>query len=68
MNDAASNELIAKNWFDAFNRHHLEDLLALYDDNAIHLSLKLKLVPKLSGALVKSLVNLISLVIKPILE
>lgn len=43
MKDAISNEAIANKWFDAFNRHHLEDLLALYDDAAIHLSPKLKI-------------------------
>jgi len=33
---------IAKLWFKAFNEHHLENLLALYDDNAEHFSPKLK--------------------------
>lgn len=39
-----SNDLkdIAKLWFKAFNEHHLEDLLDLYDDNAEHFSPKLK--------------------------
>jgi hypothetical protein len=37
-----SHKLIADKWFDAFNRHHLEDLLSLYDDNAAHYSPKLK--------------------------
>lgn len=34
---------IAEKWFDAFNRHHLEDLLSLYSDTAEHYSPKLKL-------------------------
>jgi ketosteroid isomerase-like protein len=34
---------IAHRWFDAFNRHDLEQLLSLYDDNAIHYSPKLKI-------------------------
>ncbi len=33
---------IATAWFDAFNKHDLEMLLALYDDNAEHYSPKLK--------------------------
>ena len=33
---------IANKWFDAFNEHDLEKLLALYDDNAQHYSPKLK--------------------------
>jgi hypothetical protein len=34
---------IANKWFDAFNEHNLEKLLALYDDNAQHYSPKLKI-------------------------
>ena len=34
---------IARQWFDAFNQHDLEKLLALYADNAQHYSPKLKL-------------------------
>ena len=37
------NEQIARQWFDAFNTHDLEKLLALYDDNAEHYSPKLKI-------------------------
>jgi hypothetical protein len=37
------NELIAKNWFEAFNTHNLDKLLSLYDDNARHYSPKLKI-------------------------
>ena len=36
------NESIAMRWFDAFNVHDLEKLLALYDDEAAHYSPKLK--------------------------
>lgn len=36
-------ESIAFRWFDAFNAHQLENLLALYDDNAEHFSPKLKI-------------------------
>jgi len=34
---------IAKVWLKAFNEHNLENLLALYDDDAIHYSPKLKI-------------------------
>jgi ketosteroid isomerase-like protein len=34
---------IANQWFDAFNQHNLEKLLALYNDNAQHYSPKLKI-------------------------
>lgn len=34
---------IAGKWFAAFNEHHLENLLSLYDDNAVHYSPKLKI-------------------------
>ena len=37
------NLSIAHRWFDAFNAHNLEQLLALYDDNAEHFSPKLKI-------------------------
>ena len=33
---------IARQWFDAFNEHDLEKLLALYDEQAQHYSPKLK--------------------------
>jgi ketosteroid isomerase-like protein len=36
------NELIARQWFAAFNAHDLEGILALYADNAVHYSPKLK--------------------------
>ncbi len=37
------NHQIAKMWLQAFNEHHLENLLMLYDDNAEHYSPKLKI-------------------------
>lgn len=36
------NKQIAIKWFKAFNEHNLEDLLALYDNEAQHYSPKLK--------------------------
>lgn len=37
-------------WFEAFNKHNLEKLLALYDDKAEHYSPKLKIrMPKTHG-------------------
>ena len=38
-----NNKKIALNWFDAFNRQHLNDLLSLYDEQAQHYSPKLKI-------------------------
>ena len=35
------NKHIAQQWFDAFNGHDLEGLLALYHENAVHFSPKL---------------------------
>jgi ketosteroid isomerase-like protein len=40
---ATENEKIAIKWFDAFNTHDLEALLALYHNNAKHFSPKLKI-------------------------
>lgn len=37
------NKSIALKWFEAFNTHDLERLLALYDDKAQHYSPKLKI-------------------------
>ena len=39
---AEKNLSIAMLWFKAFNAHHLEKLLSLYDDEAQHFSPKLK--------------------------
>ena len=44
------NKQIALRWFEAFNEHALEKLLALYDDNAEHFSPKLKIrLPETQG-------------------
>lgn len=40
---AQQNETIAKAWFEAFNSHDLEKLLALYHEQAKHYSPKLKI-------------------------
>ena len=39
---AQNNKQIATQWFKAFNEHHLENLLSLYDNEAQHYSPKLK--------------------------
>lgn len=47
---AVSNKQIALKWFEAFNEHHLEKLLALYDNSAQHYSPKLKIrIPETKG-------------------
>lgn len=46
---------IATAWFDAFNRHNLEDLLALYDEDAQHYSPKLKIHQPETQGLIKGL-------------
>lgn len=43
MPAASLNEKIAEQWFAAFNDHNLENLLALYDEQAEHYSPKLKI-------------------------
>jgi ketosteroid isomerase-like protein len=47
------NLSIAHRWFDAFNAHNLEQLLALYDDNAEHFSPKLKIRKPETDGLIK---------------
>lgn len=37
-----NNASVAEQWLQAFNDHHLENLLSLYDGNAEHFSPKLK--------------------------
>lgn len=44
---------IARNWFNAFNTHQLEDLLALYSEDAEHYSPKLKIRQPETNGLVK---------------
>lgn len=46
-------EDIARQWFNAFNTHNLEELLALYDDHAIHFSPKLKIRQPETQGLIK---------------
>ncbi len=47
------NEEIALKWFEAFNTHQLENLLALYADTAKHFSPKLKIrKPETNGLVV----------------
>lgn len=46
-------EEIAKKWLLAFNEHNLENLLALYDDNAEHFSPKLKIRKPETNGLIK---------------
>ncbi len=48
-----TSEDIAQNWLDAFNDHNLDQLLSLYDDNAIHFSPKLKEMKPETNGLIK---------------
>ncbi len=48
-----SPEEIAVKWFDAFNTHHLHNLLALYHEDAVHYSPKLKIRQPETGGLIK---------------
>ena len=50
---AQNNKQIATKWFQAFNEHHLENLLSLYDDNAQHYSPKLKIRKPETQGLIK---------------
>ena len=46
----ADLQQIALQWFEAFNTHNLPMLLALYDEQAVHYSPKLKTIhPKTNG-------------------
>jgi limonene-1,2-epoxide hydrolase len=48
-----TNEEIALKWFEAFNEHHLENLLNLYHENAKHFSPKLKIrLPETNGLII----------------
>lgn len=46
-------EQMAVKWLDAFNAHHLENLLSLYHDDAIHFSPKLKIRKPETGGLIR---------------
>lgn len=48
-----TNSAIAKNWLKAFNEHYLENLLSLYDENAVHFSPKLKIRHPETNGLIK---------------
>jgi limonene-1,2-epoxide hydrolase len=49
----AQLEAIALKWFDAFNQHQLENLLALYHNEAKHYSPKLKIrKPETAGLVI----------------
>jgi ketosteroid isomerase-like protein len=50
---AQNNKQIAIKWFEAFNAHDLEKLLALYDENAQHYSPKLKIRKPETNGLIK---------------
>lgn len=50
---AQQNKQIATQWFQAFNSHHLDDLLSLYDEQAEHYSPKLKLRRPETNGLIK---------------
>lgn len=53
-----NNKKIAIKWFEAFNKHNLENLLSLYDENAEHYSPKLKMrLPETKG-LIKGKISL----------
>ena len=49
---------IAEKWLNAFNEHHLKNLLALYDDNAEHFSPKLKTRKPETNGLIKGKASL----------
>lgn len=51
--DSTSNKEIATLWFSAFNNKNLENLLALYDDEAEHYSPKLKIAKPETKGLIK---------------
>ena len=52
MNASEINSIALK-WFEAFNKHDLEMLLNLYDDNAEHFSPKLKIRQPETNGLIK---------------
>ncbi|MBK8413059.1 MAG: nuclear transport factor 2 family protein [Bacteroidetes bacterium] len=50
---SVKNLSIAKTWLACFNEHNLENLLALYDEHAIHFSPKLKVHRPETNGLIK---------------
>lgn len=53
MTTEQQNLDVARKWLQAFNEHHLENLLSLYNDNAIHFSPKLKMRHPETNGLIK---------------
>ncbi len=53
-----SRNEIAQLWLEAFNEHHLENLLSLYDENAQHFSPKLKIRQPETGGMITGKVAL----------
>lgn len=53
LNSMLPNHKLALQWFAAFNEHHLENLLSLYDDDAQHFSPKLKIRQPETNGLIK---------------
>ena len=53
MDSIDSNRQIALNWIEAFNVHHLENLLSLYADDAQHFSPKLKIRKPETGGFIQ---------------
>jgi ketosteroid isomerase-like protein len=50
---AAANEALARAWLDAFNRHDVQALVALYAEDATHTSPKIRVLhPETGGRLV----------------
>lgn len=58
MTSVSDLEDMARQWFDAFNNHNLEQLLALYHDHAEHYSPKLKVRQPETGGLIKGKTSL----------
>jgi limonene-1,2-epoxide hydrolase len=55
---SGKNLEIAKTWLRCFNEHNLENLLALYDEQAIHFSPKLKVHRPETNGLIKGKASL----------
>lgn len=53
MNQVMANKQIALSWIKAFNDHHLENLLSLYDEDAVHFSPKLKIRHPETGGFIR---------------
>ena len=53
MNQVMANKQIALSWIKAFNDHLLENLLSLYDEDAVHFSPKLKIRHPETGGFIR---------------